>query len=241
MKKMKLTAFLMALAMLCTVAACSGTPNAAQTTAAAQESAETTKPAETAQETHTPTAAEKLLMDAEAGNGRAYTDLGKRYETGNGVEQDYAKALEYYLLSAEAEKPDFKGMRLAGLLYMNGTGVEQDYEKAAACFLKAAEDGDVSAAYFLGTLYEQGNGVEADPVQAKHWYETAIAQLDRFTGGKNTGPDELKLALCRLAEMALEDGDTEKAISYYQIASDLGWDAATQALIELNGETTEGN
>ena len=184
------------------------------------------------------TRAEKLLLDAESGNGRAYTDLGKMYESGNGVEQDYEKALEYYLLSAEAEKPDFKGMRMAGLMYLNGTGVEQDYEKAAECFGKAADSGDVSGAWFLGQLYEQGNGVEQDMAKAKQCYETAIAQLDRFTGGNNKGPDELKQALCRLAEMALEDGDNETAISYYRTAYDLGWEAAGQALTEL-GETPE--
>ena len=186
------------------------------------------------------TRAEKLLLDAESGNGRAYTDLGKMYESGNGVEQDYEKALEYYLLSAEAENPDFKGMRMAGLMYMNGTGVEQDYEKAAECFQKAADSGDVSGAWFLGQLYEQGNGVEQNMEQARACYETAIAQLDRFTGGNNKGPDELKQALCRLAEMALEDGDTEAAISYYQTAYDLGWEAAGQALTELGVEPEAG-
>lgn len=186
------------------------------------------------------TRAEKLLLDAESGSGRAYTDLGKMYENGNGVEQDYAKALEYYLLSAEAENPDFKGMRMAGLMYMNGTGVEQDYAKAAECFQKAADSGDVSGAWFLGQLYEQGSGVEQSMEQAKQCYETAIAQLDRFTGGKNKGPDELKQALCRLAEIALEDGDTETAITYYQTAYDLGWEAAGQALTDLGVQPEAG-
>jgi len=69
---------------------------------------------------------EELLADAEAGNGRAYTMLGQKYENGEDVEQDYEQALEYYLLSAEAENADFKGLRYAALMYYNGTGVEQD-------------------------------------------------------------------------------------------------------------------
>ena len=128
-------------------------------------------------------------------------------------------------------------MRLAGLLYMNGTGVAQDMAKAAECFQKAAEAGDVSACWFLGQFYEQGTGVEQDMEKAKQTYELGLTDLERFTGGGNKGPDELKQILCRLAELTLEEGDTETAVSYYQIAADLGWDAAQQALTDLGVET----
>ena len=185
------------------------------------------------EETRELTRADKLLAEAEAGNGRSYTDLGKLYEQGTGVDRDYAKALEYYLLSAEAEEPDFKGMRLAGLLYLNGTGVRQDDARAAECFQKAAEAGDVSACWYLGQLYEEGRGVPEDAARAKEWYEAGLADLDRFTGGSNKGPDELKQILCRLAEMALEEGDIETGAGYYQTAADLGWEPAIQALEEL--------
>lgn len=194
------------------------------------EAAEETAPGAEPEEERELTRAEKLLAEAEAGNGRSYTDLGKLYEQGTGVDQDYEKALEYYLLSAEAEDPDFKGMRLAGLLYLEGTGVEQDDTKAAECFQKAAETGDVSACWYLGQLYEEGRGVPEDAALAKEWYETGLSDLERFTSGNNKGPDELKQILCRLAEMALEEGDSETGIAYYQTAADLGWEPARQAL-----------
>ena len=202
------------------------------------EPSETATPQETQQ---TQSRADRLLADGEAGNGRAYTDLGRMYEQGNGVEQDYEKALEYYRLSAEAENPDFKGMRYAGLMYRDGTGVAQDAAEAAVCFRLAAEAGDVSAAYFLGLLYEEGNGVDQNTVEAKKWYEKAVSTIDEFlSNSRNNGPDELKQALCKLAEMALSDGDTDTAVQYYQYAADLGWSAAEEELSKLgiskNGE-----
>lgn len=231
MKKRIIMALAVA-ALLLPAAACSRSEGEA-----VQEPASTPVPEESAQPAETPheqTRAEKLLADAESGSGRAYTDLGKMYENGNGVEQDYEKALEYYILSAKAENPDFKGMRLAGLMYQNGTGVAQDYSKAAECFQAAAEAGDVSGAYFLGVLYESGSGVEQSDAEAKKWYEKAVSTVDDFlSNSKNNGPDELKLALCRLAEIALDEGDTDTAVGYYQNAAALGWSAAQEKLEEL--------
>lgn len=235
MKSKGFTVFL-ALFISLSLAACAGSnaensPTSAPANSAAPEQDGTGQSPETSQE---PSRAEKLLADGQNGNGRAYTDLGRMYEQGNGVEQNYEQALEYYRLSAEAENPDFKGMRYAGLMYRDGVGVERDSSEAAACFQVAAESGDVSAAYFLGLLYEEGDGVEQSADEARNWYEKAISTLDDFLANeKNNGPDELKLALCRLAEMALTDGDEETAVQYYQSAADLGWSDAKEKLIEL--------
>ena len=227
-------AILLILALALSASACGNTaPTEAQPQQAEAEAAET--PAPTPEATAKPSRAEQLLEKAQAGDGRSYTDLGKLYETGgSGVEQDYEKALECYRLSAEAEKPDFKGMRLAGLMYMDGRGVEQDYAEAAACFEIAANAGDVSAAYFLGVLYEEGKGVEQSAENAKLWYEKAVSTVDEFLANtRNNGPDELKLALCKLAELALAEEDTETAIQYYQYAAELGWSEAQDKLTEL--------
>ena len=234
--KLRLISVLLAFFVFASLSACANheggsiqTPTPAIT--AEPESVEASQTPEIQREQ---TRAEKLLADGQAGNGRAYTDLGRMYEQGNGVDQDYDKALEFYRLSAEAEKPDFKGMRYAGLMYQDGIGVEQDYVEAASCFQVAAEAGDVSAAYFLGLLYEEGNGVDQSLEEAKKWYEEAVSTLDDFLeSSKNSGPEELKLALCRLAEIAMTDGDTDTAIQYYQYAADLGWSAAEEKLKEL--------
>ena len=44
---------------------------------------------------------------------------------------------------------------------------------------QAAEKGQAVAQYRLGTLYERGQGVTADPVKAAHWYELSANQGNR--------------------------------------------------------------
>ncbi|MCR5527574.1 MAG: sel1 repeat family protein [Lachnospiraceae bacterium] len=206
-------------------AGCSG--KAAEATSTAQKMAEDMS-------------ADELLEAAENGNGRAYTTLGNMYENGEGgVEQDYQKALKYYLLSAEAENADFKGLRYAALMYYNGVGVEQDYDKAMEYFEQSADAGDISSAYYLGNMYENGIGVEVDYSKALSYYEMAIAKLDEYLANdKNNGPDELKEALCALANM-YENGigveaDQDKADEYYGYAAELGWDVSTNSEADKN-------
>ncbi len=91
------------------------------------------------------------------------------YDEGDGVEQDYAKALEWYEKAEEAG--DIRAMTNLGWLYEYGNGVEQDYAKALDWYRKAAEAGDARAMTSLGRLYEYGNGVEQDYAKALEWYE----------------------------------------------------------------------
>jgi localization factor PodJL len=44
---------------------------------------------------------------------------------------------------------------------------------------QAAEKGQAVAQYRLGTLYERGQGVSADPAKAMHWYELSANQGNR--------------------------------------------------------------
>ena len=241
---LKIKIIAMMLFFVFSVASCSNANSADTNTAEPLNSAkpepEETTPDPEVQKTQS--RQDKLLADGESGNGRAYTDLGRMYEQGNGVEQDFEKALEYYRLSAEAENPDFKGMRYAGLMYRDGAGVAQNVAEAAVCFQLAAEAGDVSAAYFLGLLYEEGNGVDKNVDEAKKWYEKAVSSIDEFLSNtKNNGPDELKQALCKLAEIAISDGDTDSAVKYYQYAVELGWSAAEEKLLDLGISTENDN
>ncbi len=47
-----------------------------------------------------------------------------------------------------------------------------------ALWRKAADDGNLYARFVLGTLYATGNGVPADPVEAKKWFESAAGKTD---------------------------------------------------------------
>ena len=55
--------------------------------------------------------------------------IGYMYEGGMGVEQDHAKALEWF--EKASDLGDYSAMNNIGYFYENGLGVEQDYTKAA--------------------------------------------------------------------------------------------------------------
>lgn len=57
-----------------------------------------------------------------------------------------------------------------------GEGGPQDYKAAAECCRPAAEQGNPSAQYFLGYLYEWGLGVSLDLTAAANWYRKAAKQ-----------------------------------------------------------------
>lgn len=70
---------------------------------------------------------------------RDYGSLLRRFEDGEGVEQDCEKAVHWYTKAAE-QGNDCAQKNLA-VCYYEGTGVEQSYEKAVYWFTKSAEQG----------------------------------------------------------------------------------------------------
>jgi localization factor PodJL len=71
-------------------------------------------------------------------------------------------------------------LTMAGLKALDGTGGSSvNLNDAVRLLTQAAEKGQAVAQYRLGTLYERGQGVAADPVKAAHWYELAANQGNR--------------------------------------------------------------
>ena len=58
----------------------------------------------------------------------------------------------------------------------------QDYAEAMKWFLLAAEQGVADAQFNLGVMYEDGNGVHEEEVQAENWYRLAAEQGHREAG-----------------------------------------------------------
>ena len=74
--------------------------------------------------------------------------LGYMYRDGEGVRQDYKKAIEW---TEKAAKQGYVSAQYnLGVMYDNGQGVRQDYKKAKEWYEKAANQGDVDAQYNLG-------------------------------------------------------------------------------------------
>lgn len=84
----------------------------------------------------------------------AQTDWAARYEHGEGVTQDYQRAIALYCAAAE------RGYTLAqyqlGWLYANGRGVARDDALAAAWFRLAAAKGDAYARRMLAQVVDPG-------------------------------------------------------------------------------------
>lgn len=94
----------------------------------------------------------------------ATCDLGLLYERGQGVQQDFQKAKEWY------EKAVMKGSvvakRLLGNLYLMGNGVEKDYQKAYELFNEAFDNGDNESRALIAKMYYYGYYVEKSPSKA---------------------------------------------------------------------------
>jgi hypothetical protein len=77
-----------------------------------------------------------------------------------------------------------------GWVYENGLGVARDDGQAVSWYRKAADAGQPTGMYNLGTMYETGRGVTKDLQQAIAWYRKA----------SEAGSADAKQALTRLGQ-----------------------------------------
>lgn len=98
-------------------------------------------------------------------------DLGVKYFNGDGVAQDYKKALQY--LNEAAECNYSKTFFLKGLIYEHGLGVKRNIVKAARLYKIASELGDGQASFKLGLLLFSGSGVPKNKQKALELIKTA--------------------------------------------------------------------
>ena len=165
-----------------------------------------------------------------AGNGSMQTlNEGIAYMNGDGVEQDYAKALQLFMEAYEAGS--MKAARYVGMVYEQGLGVEQDDAKAAEYYAKGVEAGDLTSGYYLGLLYAQGLGVEQDYAKAAELFASVEASSNKSATGVVAAGYELGV----LYEQGLGvEQDLDKAIQLYQEAAEYEYPDAVAALERLN-------
>ncbi len=107
-------------------------------------------------------------------DARTEYELAKRYAHGNGVPQDYARAVEYLRQSAnQGYAPAQTGL---GSCYAHGLGVNQDYGEAVRWYRQSADQGDSLAEYSLGYAYAHGKGVTKDVAAALKWWRKSANQ-----------------------------------------------------------------
>jgi TPR repeat protein len=84
---------------------------------------------------------------------------------------DSKSALRVWMAAAEAGDPDAQNN--VAEIYERGLGGQPNFEAAVIWYKKAADQGYSRALFNLGTLYEQGQGVPKDRLQALNLYRKA--------------------------------------------------------------------
>ncbi len=153
-------------------------------------------------------ALEYFKKAADFGISEAMNTVGRMYNNGLGIKQDYNMAMEWYLKAAELDNGKAI-MNLADLFY-NKKG---DYTIARNWYDKAAQLGFHRAMRILGDIYLYGKGVEEDAGTALEWYKLAI------DSGNNS------IAISRIGDMYYygkgQAVDYQTAYSWYKKAADL--------------------
>ena len=156
-----------------------------------------------------PAALSWFQKSAAQGFPGGYYALGGIYESGQGVTQDYAKAMQMYLKAAdEIPSAEFA----IGRLHALGHGVPKSDTEAASWYRKAAAGGDLDACLELGSLYSSGRGVTQDDSQALQWYRKA-ADARNMLGEYHVG---------LLYETSKSFHDTKQAAVWYGKAGQQG-------------------
>ena len=142
--------------------------------------------------------------------------IGKMYEYGLGVTQDYNSAIEHYKLS-ENKYAYFA----LGNIYKYGSGVETDYAKAFDYYMRSlsSKGGMPFASYAVGQAYELGQGVEKDLTSAHNFYAEALTGLEKVFTKNHDDNISYKLGMMYLNGKGT-DIDLECAEKYLLLSAD---------------------
>lgn len=119
---------------------------------------------------------EELGNYSDDGDAEASIELGTRYYTGEGVEQNYIKAAQFFR-RAEAFGNVTAQYNL-GVMYDNAFGVEHDENKAFEYYQKSAEQGFPLGMFSLAEMYYGGQGCEKDDQKAVYWLQKAEKEME---------------------------------------------------------------
>lgn len=161
-----------------------------------------------------------VLTDAaRAGDPRSQLELARRYLQGDGIEQDFAEASEWFREAA------IQGVANAqynlAVLYERGLGVTKDDVRALLWYHSAAEQSHPLAQYNLGNFYLQGRGIPLSYGEAVRWFRAASRQ----------GVSKATYNLAVLTEDGLGvPRDKNKALALYEKAAEAGHHEAASRL-----------
>ncbi|KAI8875574.1 HCP-like protein [Backusella circina FSU 941] len=100
--------------------------------------------------------------------------LGRLFELGLGVRQDYERAIKFYNDSAKRDNSD--ALYALGNIYQKGNGVKSNLSRSFSYYRDAARNGDSDAQFILGTLYEKRDIHHGGFLDAFKWFSIAASQ-----------------------------------------------------------------
>ena len=160
---------------------------------------------------------EELENLSDDGDTDASLELGGRYYSGNGVEQDYVKAARFYR-RAEADGNATAQYNL-GVMYDNALGVDHDESKAFDYYRKSAEQGFALGMMALGEMYYTGQGCEKNDEEAVYWLQKTEKEFE---------DPSVYITLAMIFKDSEDDSiwNPDKAFVYAQKAVDTGNETA---------------
>lgn len=154
-------------------------------------------------------------------NMRSYVwyRTGKMQCYGLGTEQNYEKAFQWFLKSAQ-EDNKFAQYSLANLCYY-GTGVEKDLPQAFLWYQKSSSQGQPYASYAVAQLYDKGEYVSKNAETAQGYYKVALLGFLKLEN-KDQSDDNLYYKLGSMFKNGLgTEADISKAIDYFKRSAEM--------------------
>lgn len=184
----------------------------------------------------TPNRVSDIIQKAEQGDAAAQLEYGRLLKTiGNGVDQNWPKAVEMLQLSAQGGNEDAQWE--LGLMYENANHVTKDEQKALELYRRSADAGSPIGLYLVAHCYQHGIVVEENTAVSDSLYAKSFEQLMQLA------PQEDIYVLNFVGSAYFwGDGiqiDREKAFGYYLTSAQKG-NPETQYKIGYCYETGQG-
>ena len=145
--------------------------------------------------------------------------IGKMHCYGLGTEQNYEKAFEWFLKSAQ-EGNKFAQYSLANLYYY-GNGAEKNLKEAFGWYMRSAKQGQPYASYAVAQMYSKGEYVEHDEKTAQEYYNQALSGFLKLEAD-GQADDNLFYKIGAMYKNGLgTEADMNKAIDYFKRSAEL--------------------
>lgn len=158
----------------------------------------------------------QTFVPAEAGMDKTLEEMGRIAQAD--ITRDIMKFQQ--IISRAVQGDTGAQMDLADR-YITGNGLSKDTKKSMEWLLKAVDQNNARAMYYLGKRYEQGRGIEKNLARAAYWFERSATQdptysyavfdtADCYEKEIGVSRDPLKMAYWYQRAMDLERPDVQK-------------------------------